>query len=381
MHANVQTQHNSLAGTIENLIMLLKISLFWLQKWKKRNKIIPIKIFIWLELSWAKKNPVWISSLEVVHPLVKTRGKILRLISTFEKHLKIRKDSTYNEKKETFVKVKKDFTEVGTSTSKASYKWAHNPLAWCCHIPWTTEWFRFHQLPLQLSCLPCALMWKLVRKNPHYPNHDRGWVAVPGGPCRPSYYWVLVARNNTEKEATGWRRGTSSSWVSTRHIRSYDRSFVRWPTRGHCPYLSHTNNKYRNPSRRTQSIVHIDPNRPFWIWTTNSQATDEAPTRDTVGGLSATEVKVATNSVASAVEKCGTLLDEAMGVWNSVQNDPVVQQLRSELRIKEQQFTKIRMAVPTFVTTQRLARLHESKAIQTEVKDLRHRENILETQM
>ena len=75
------------------------------------------------------------------------------------------------------------------------------------------------------------------------------------------------------------------------------------------------------------------------------------------------------------------LLDEAMGVLTTIQNDPMVYQLRNELIIKKHQFTEIWMAAQTLVIAQGLARLHEGKAIQTEIEDLYRWEQLLETRM
>lgn len=75
------------------------------------------------------------------------------------------------------------------------------------------------------------------------------------------------------------------------------------------------------------------------------------------------EVKQGTKSIVVAVTQCGQRLEEAMGVWTSVQNDPMVQQLCNELRVKEQQFVDIQMVAPTLVIAQHLARLAEGWVI------------------
>ena len=55
--------------------------------------------------------------------------------------------------------------------------------------------------------------------------------------------------------------------------------------------------------------------------------------------------------------QCDSLLNEAMSVWTSIQNDPAIQQVHDALQHKERQFEEIGTVAPTLVLTQLLAHL------------------------
>ena len=81
--------------------------------------------------------------------------------------------------------------------------------------------------------------------------------------------------------------------------------------------------------------------------------------------------------IRGVVQDCTSMLEQALEVLTTLQEDPNIQRLETKARELQQQYDSIRGTAQTVILTQLLARMQQAKALKEQVDAARHKEVVL----
>ena len=95
-----------------------------------------------------------------------------------------------------------------------------------------------------------------------------------------------------------------------------------------------------------------------------------------------------TSTIATGLEEIGGavhshtgMLEQALDVLTTLQEDPNIQHLETEARELQQWYDSVRGTTQIVVLTQQLARMQEAKALKEKVDIVRHKEAVLKARI
>lgn len=77
------------------------------------------------------------------------------------------------------------------------------------------------------------------------------------------------------------------------------------------------------------------------------------------------------------VQGCDQLFTQAMDLWDTLEEDPTLQKLNTEIKEAQQQYDEISMMVCTLVPVQLFIRLQEGKAMLIQIQEFQKKQCLL----